>query len=86
MSDIATRFAAARQDVQALAERPDNATLLELYALYKQGAEGDAIGERPGMMDFVNRMKFDAWDKLRGTQQEAAQQAYIDLVERLRAG
>ncbi|ACO75366.1 acyl-CoA-binding protein [Laribacter hongkongensis] len=86
MSDIATRFAAARQDVQALAERPDNATLLELYALYKQGAEGDATGERPGMMDFVNRMKFDAWDKLRGTQQEAAQQAYIDLVERLRAG
>ena len=86
MSDIATRFAAARQDVKALAERPDNATLLELYALYKQGAEGDATGERPGMMDFVNRMKFDAWDKLRGTQQEAAQQAYIDLVERLRAG
>lgn len=86
MSDIATRFAAARQDIQALAERPDNATLLELYALYKQGAEGDATGERPGMMDFVNRMKFDAWDKLRGTQQEAAQQAYIDLVERLRAG
>ena len=86
MSDIATRFAAARQDVQALAERPDNATLLELYALYKQGAEGDATGERPGMMDIVNRMKFDAWDKLRGTQQEAAQQAYIDLVERLRAG
>ena len=86
MSDIATRFAAARQDVQALAERPDNATLLELYALYKQGAEGDATGERPGMMDFDNRMKFDAWDKLRGTQQEAAQQAYIDLVERLRAG
>mgnify|MGYP000163794194 FL=1 len=86
MSDIATRFAAARQDVQALAERPDNATLLELYALYKQGAEGDATGERPGMMDFVNRMKFDAWDKLRGTQQEAAQQAYINLVERLRAG
>ena len=60
--------------------------MLELYALYKQGAEGDATGERPGMMDFVNRMKFDAWDKLRGTQQEAAQQAYINLVERLRAG
>ena len=41
MSDLQSRFEQAAKDVHSLAERPDNDTLLRLYALYKQGAEGD---------------------------------------------
>ncbi len=67
-----------------LPERPDNMTLLKIYALYKQGSGGDATGERPGMTDFVNRAKFDAWDALKGTSQDDAKQQYIDLIEELK--
>lgn len=86
MSDLEDRFASAAAEVKRLPVRPDNADLLRLYALYKQGSSGDVTGERPGTMDFVGRAKYDAWEGLRGLSQEAAMQSYIDLVESLQAG
>jgi len=77
-------FEQAAKDVQSLKERPDNDTLLRLYALYKQGAEGDVKGEKPGFFDFVGTAKYEAWSKLKGTPQDAAQQQYIDLVAKLK--
>lgn len=85
MSDLKAAFEKAQADVKTLAERPDNQTLLQLYALYKQATDGDVSGERPGMMDFVNRAKYDAWDKLKGTAPDKAMQSYIDVVQRLLA-
>ena len=86
MSDLAERFEAAATEAKQLPEKPDNATLLRLYALYKQGSSGDAAGDRPGMMDFVGRAKYDAWAELAGTAPDDAKQQYIELVEELRAG
>ncbi|MBC3931633.1 MAG: acyl-CoA-binding protein [Undibacterium curvum] len=79
------QFAQALADSKNLPERPDNMTLLKIYALYKQGSTGDATGDRPGMTDFVGRAKFDAWAGLKGTTQEAAMQQYIDLISSLKA-
>lgn len=81
--DLEARFADAQVRVKSLAKRPGNDTLLELYALFKQGTNGDVSGSRPGMMDFAGRAKFDAWSAKQGTSKEAAQQAYIDLVDKL---
>lgn len=78
------QFNQAQADSKNLPERPDNMTLLKIYALYKQGSSGDAQGERPGMTDFVARAKFDAWAALKGTSQDEAMQQYIDLVEELK--
>jgi citronellyl-CoA dehydrogenase len=50
----------------------------EMYGLYKQALQGDAAGERPGMLDFVGRAKFDSWDALRGMPQEDAMRAYTE--------
>ena len=83
MSDLPTRFKQAQQNVNGLAERPDNATLLRLYALYKQATAGDATGELPGALDFVRRAKFEAWDELSGTSEADAMQEYVDLVASL---
>jgi diazepam-binding inhibitor (GABA receptor modulating acyl-CoA-binding protein) len=55
------QFAQAQLDSKNLSERPDNMTLLKIYALYKQGASGDATGERPGFTDMIGRAKYDAW-------------------------
>ncbi len=83
MSDLKTRFETASQDVKNLSKRPDNDTLLKLYAFYKQGSEGDVTGKRPGMTNFKGRAKFDAWAKLKGTAGESAMQSYVDLVGEL---
>lgn len=83
MSELKQRFDEAQTRVKQLPERPDNDTLLKLYALYKQGAEGDVNGERPGFFDFVGVAKYEAWEKLQGTTQDEAMQRYIDLVDSL---
>lgn len=83
MTDIKAQFDQAAIDVKNLSERPDNETLLKLYALYKQGAEGDVHGDKPSMFDFVGAAKYEAWEALQGTDQEEAQQKYVDMVNRL---
>lgn len=84
MSDFEERFAQAARDVKQLDERPDNHTLLKLYALYKQGSEGDVTGEKPGFFDFVGTAKYEAWEKLQGMPMEEARQKYVGLVDSLR--
>ena len=85
MADLKTQFAQAADDVKKLAERPDNDTLLKLYALYKQGAEGDVSGPKPGFFDFVGTAKYEAWAKLKGTSADEAMKKYVELVRKLGA-
>ncbi len=85
MSDLTADFEQASKDVKSLAERPDNDTLLKLYALYKQGSEGDVNGPKPGFFDFVGTAKYDAWAKLAGTSPDEAKKKYIALVKKLRS-
>lgn len=81
--ELQSRFEQAAASAQKLASRPDNDTLLQLYALYKQATAGDASGKRPGMFDVVGRAKFDAWAGMKGLAKDTAMQQYIDLVETL---
>ena len=83
--DLSEEFRQAAEDVQRLPERPDNDTLLKLYALYKQATEGDANGPKPGFFDFVNTAKYEAWSRLGGMQSDEAQKKYVDLVRQLQA-
>lgn len=83
MADLQQQFEQAARDVKSLPERPDNDTMLRLYALYKQGSEGDVKGEKPGFFDFVGAAKYEAWEKLRGTSEEQARKKYVDLVRKL---
>lgn len=83
--DLSEEFRQAAEDVKRLPERPDNDTLLKLYALYKQATDGDANGPKPGFFDFVNTAKYEAWSRLRGMRSEDAQQKYIELARQLGA-
>ena len=78
------QFDQAQADSKNLSERPDNMTLLKIYALYKQASAGDAEGKRPGFTDMVGRAKFDAWEALKGTSKDEAMQQYVDLIEELK--
>ncbi len=84
MPDLKAQFEQAVNDSKSLPDKPDNMTLLKLYALYKQASTGDASGERPGFPDMVGRAKWDAWNEARGKSTEAAMQEYVDLVESLK--
>lgn len=83
MSDLKQQFAQAQTDVTSLAERPDNATLLKLYAFYKQATDGDVSGDKPGMFDLVAKKKYEAWEKIKGLGADDAMKGYIAEVERL---
>ena len=80
MSDLKAAFEKAMADSKNLSERPDNATLLKIYALYKQGSAGDNTEKKPGFGDMVARAKWDAWNSLKGISQDDAMQQYIDLI------
>ena len=79
-SDLKAQFEAAQALAKTAIQRPDNDTLLKLYAYYKQATAGDAGEDRPGALDFVGRAKFDAWAELRGTPAEEAMRGYIFVV------
>ncbi len=84
MADLKKAFEQAVADSKNLSERPDNATLLKIYALYKQASAGDVEGKRPGFTDMVGRAKWDAWNEIKGTAGDAAMQQYVDLIASLK--
>jgi acyl-CoA-binding protein len=84
MSDLKAQFDKAVADSKTLPERPDNQTMLKMYALYKQATNGDVSGTRPGFTDMVGRAKWDAWNEIKGTSGEDAMKQYVSLVEDLK--
>jgi len=83
MGEELTAFEKAAARVKLLPEQPDDQTMLRLYALYKQGTQGDVRGSKPGLFDFVGAAKYEAWEKLRGLRPEDARRQYVELVGKL---
>jgi diazepam-binding inhibitor (GABA receptor modulator, acyl-CoA-binding protein) len=84
MANLKAAFDKAVAASKQLPEKPDNATLLKLYSLYKQATEGDVEGKRPGFTDMVGRAKYDAWAEVKGKGADEAMQEYVDLIESLK--
>jgi len=83
MSELNAAFEAAVAHSKNLSERPDNGTLLRIYALFKQATQGDNDEKKPSFSDMVGRAKWDAWEKLKGTESDAAREQYIELIDSL---
>jgi len=83
MAELQAEFDSAVANSKTLSERPDNATLLKLYGLYKQATAGDNGEKKPGFSDMIGRAKWDAWNSVKGTPQEDAKRQYIDLIASL---
>jgi diazepam-binding inhibitor (GABA receptor modulating acyl-CoA-binding protein) len=86
MADLRKQFDDAAAAVLKAKSDPGNDLKLRLYANFKQATEGDVKGDKPGFTDFVNRAKYEAWAKLKGTSPDDAMKAYIKLVERVTRG
>jgi diazepam-binding inhibitor (GABA receptor modulator, acyl-CoA-binding protein) len=83
MSDLNADFEAAVANSKKLSQRPDNATLLKIYGLYKQATLGDVAEKKPGFGDMIGRAKWDAWNACKGTSGDDARQQYVDLIQSL---
>jgi diazepam-binding inhibitor (GABA receptor modulator, acyl-CoA-binding protein) len=84
MATSKAAFDKAVADSKNLPEKPDNATLLQIYALYKQATVGEVEGKRPGFTDMVGRAKWDAWNAIKGKSQDDAKAEYVALIESLK--
>ena len=80
---MSAEFLKAAEDVKHLTNKPSDADLLEVYALYKQVTVGDCNTARPGMMDFKGKAKWDAWNEKKGLAKEEAERQYISKVKSL---
>ena len=84
MNDLDQRFKRATEIAkQDIGFKPETATLLKSYALYKQATVGDVEGERPD--DMVAAAKYAAWEQLEGMSADEAKKQYISLVEQMKA-
>ncbi|MDE2297236.1 MAG: acyl-CoA-binding protein [Burkholderiales bacterium] len=84
MADLKAQFEQAVKDSKNLPDKPDNMTLLKIYALYKQASSGDVADKRPGFSDMIGRAKWDAWNAAKGKSTDEAMQEYVDLIESLK--
>lgn len=85
MASLEEQFKTAQAESRQLKQRPDDDSLLEIYAYFKQATEGDVSGDRPGAFNFVARAKYDAWAARQGMKPEVAMKAYVKLINHLKA-
>ncbi|KAM4705449.1 enoyl-CoA delta isomerase 2-like [Rhinophrynus dorsalis] len=73
-------FEKAQNNLKLLKKDPGNEVKLKLYALFKQATQGPCNVPKPGMLDFVNKAKWDAWNSLGSLPKDKARQTYVELV------
>lgn len=81
--DISKEFNIAVEKINNLKERPDDDTLLHLYALYKQATIGDNNTPQPGHFSVKNKLKWNSWNELNGMLKEKAMNNYIRAAKKL---
>ncbi|XP_077592432.1 enoyl-CoA delta isomerase 2 isoform X2 [Stigmatopora nigra] len=85
MGATVEQFEEAKSKLSSLKKDPGNDAKLRIYALFKQATRGPCDAPKPGMLDFINKAKWDAWNSLGSLAQEEARQRYCDLIGSLAA-
>ncbi|XP_026218087.1 enoyl-CoA delta isomerase 2, mitochondrial [Anabas testudineus] len=80
MGATVEQFEQAKNKLSTLKKDPGNEVKLKIYALFKQATQGPCNTPKPGMLDFVNKAKWDAWKSLGSISEEEARQQYCDLI------
>merc|ERR1712046_234256 len=57
---------------------------LECYKHYKQATEGDVKGSQPWAVQMEARVKWDAWNSVKGMSKEDAHKHYVDTLKEQR--
>uniref|UniRef100_UPI00358F13AA enoyl-CoA delta isomerase 2 isoform X1 n=2 Tax=Myxine glutinosa TaxID=7769 RepID=UPI00358F13AA len=78
-------FEKAKSQLLRLTKEPTNEEKLRIYALFKQSTEGHCTTPKPSAFNFVNKVKWEAWNQLGDLTQDDAQEQYIKMVDKLNA-
>ena len=82
---IEKQFVAAVKEIMNLSKVPNDSTLLQLYALYKQSSEGDVSDGLPIGGGIAAIAKYRARKKMKGMSKQQAMTKYCQLVNELLA-
>nr|XP_057916889.1 enoyl-CoA delta isomerase 2-like [Doryrhamphus excisus] len=80
MGATVEQFEEAKNKLSTLKKDPGNALKLKIYALFKQATHGPCDTPKPGMLDFVNKAKWDSWKSLGSISQDEARKQYCNLI------
>ncbi|KAK1875404.1 Enoyl-CoA delta isomerase 2 mitochondrial [Dissostichus eleginoides] len=80
MGATVEQFEQAKNKMSTLKNDPGNEAKLKIYALFKQASQGPCNTPKPGMLDFVGKVKWDAWNSLGSISQDEARQQYCDFI------
>ena len=83
MSEIEKEFKKYSEDIKKIKNTPSNEDLLILYGLYKQSLIGDCNTERPGLLQFREKSKWDSWNNYKGKSKEDAMKLYIKKAKKI---
>jgi len=87
MATLQEKFDKAVKMIQDLPKegpyQPNNDEKLKFYSLFKQATVGKVNTKRPGMLDFVGKAKWDAWDALGDMSAEEAMEKYVEEYEKM---
>lgn len=83
MSEIEKEFQKYSEDIKKIKNTPSNEDLLILYGLYKQSLIGDCNTERPGLLQFREKSKWDSWNNYKGKSKEDAMKLYIKKAKKI---
>ncbi|KAG9014034.1 hypothetical protein FRB94_000231 [Tulasnella sp. JGI-2019a] len=82
---MSSKFEKAAAIVQSLPKdgpvKPSQEDQLKFYSLYKQVTIGDCDTTRPGMLDFVGKAKWDAWNEQKGKSKAEAEAEYVSFFK-----
>ncbi len=70
MADLKATFEKAVADSKSLPEKPDNATLLKIYALYKQATTGDVRRQAPRLLRHGRAREVGRVERSQGDQRQ----------------
>lgn len=80
MEGLGKHFEDAAAKIKEHGKNISDNDLLTMYSLYKQATVGDCNTERPGMLDFKGKAKWDAWNGVKGKSKEDARKEYVQFV------
>ncbi|CAL8109439.1 unnamed protein product [Orchesella dallaii] len=87
MSTTREKFDKAVKIIQELPKegpfQPNTNEKLKFYGLFKQVTVGKNTTKRPGLLDFVGKAKWDAWNDLGDMTAEEAMEQYVEEYEKM---
>lgn len=76
-------FLIAAETVKKLAQTPTNDELKIIYGFYKQAVFGDCNIEKPSILAFTEKSKWESWNSNKGLSKYDSEVKYILFVNQL---